>query len=126
MVTEDDVRRLALALPESAEKPMYGTPAFYVRGKWFARVREEGDLLVLPVASVEDKHELVAAEPAKFGTTPHYDGHAIVLVRFGAVDAAELGELLADAWRLRAPKKLAAAFDPTSDSTSGDGPPDRG
>ncbi|MEV0616231.1 MmcQ/YjbR family DNA-binding protein [Nonomuraea sp. NPDC050404] len=108
MVTEDDVRRLALALPEATEKPMYGTPAFYVRGKWFARVREEGDLLALPVASQEDKQELIAAEPGKFCTTPHYDRSAIVLVRFGAVDAREMGELLADAWRLRAPKRLTA------------------
>ncbi|MEV0584815.1 MmcQ/YjbR family DNA-binding protein [Nonomuraea sp. NPDC050310] len=108
MTTEDDVRRLALALPETAEKPMYGMPAFYVRGKWFARIREEGDVLAVPVAAEEDKAELVAAEPAKFFTTAHYDGHAVVLVRLPEVGAAELGELLADAWRLRAPKRLAA------------------
>ncbi|MEV1174819.1 MmcQ/YjbR family DNA-binding protein [Nonomuraea sp. NPDC049784] len=111
MVTEDDVRRLALALPETLEKTMYGTPAFYVRGKWFARVRDEGDVLVLPVGSDEEKTGLIAAEPGTFFTTSHYDGHAIVLVRFGAVDVEELGELLTDAWRLRAPKRLAAAFD---------------
>ncbi|MEV4171390.1 MmcQ/YjbR family DNA-binding protein [Nonomuraea sp. NPDC049709] len=111
MVTEDEVRRIALALPETAEKTMYGTPAFYVRNKWFARVREEGDLLVLPVASQEERDALLAAGPATFCTTPHYDGHAIVLVRFGAVDAEEMGELLADAWRLRAPRRLAAGFD---------------
>ncbi|MEW1843953.1 MmcQ/YjbR family DNA-binding protein [Nonomuraea angiospora] len=111
MVTEDDVRRLALALPETVEKTMYGTPAFYVRGKWFARVREEGDVLVLPVGSEEEKAGLIAAEPAAFFTTPHYDGSAAVLVRFGAVDAGEMGELLADAWRLRAPRRLAAGFD---------------
>ncbi|WP_433441929.1 MmcQ/YjbR family DNA-binding protein [Nonomuraea sp. CA-141351] len=111
MVTEDDVRRLALALPETLEKTMYGTPAFYVRGKWFARVRDEGDVLVLPVGSDEEKAGLIAAEPGTFFTTSHYDGHAIVLMRFGAVDVEELGELLTDAWRLRAPKRLAAAFD---------------
>ncbi|GAA4944204.1 hypothetical protein HD597_006510 [Nonomuraea thailandensis] len=110
MVTEDDVRGLALALPETSEKLMYGTPAFYVRGRWFARIKEEGDLLVLPVASLEDKQELIAAEPGTFGSTPHYDGHAVVLVRFGAVDAGELGELLTDAWRLRAPRRLAASL----------------
>jgi hypothetical protein len=111
MVTEDDVRRIALALPETGEKTMYGTPAFYVRGKWFARMGEDGDLLVLPVASEEEKAELLAAEPATFCTTPHYDGYAVVLARLGAVDAEELGELLADAWRLRAPKRLAAEYD---------------
>ncbi|MBF8193314.1 MmcQ/YjbR family DNA-binding protein [Nonomuraea sp. K274] len=110
MVTEDDVRRIALALPETTEKPMYGTPAFYVRGKWFARIREEGDVLVLPLASEEEKAELIAAQPATFFTTPHYDGYAAVLVRFGAVDDVELRELLIDAWRLRAPKRTAADF----------------
>ncbi|TMR97056.1 MmcQ/YjbR family DNA-binding protein [Nonomuraea basaltis] len=113
MVSEDDVRRIALALPETGEKTMYGTPAFYVRGKWFARMREEGDALVLPVASEEEKAGLVAAEPATFFTTPHYDGYAIVLMRLGEVDAEEMGELLVDAWRLRAPKRLAAEYDGT-------------
>ncbi|MEU4543533.1 MmcQ/YjbR family DNA-binding protein [Nonomuraea dietziae] len=111
MVTEDDVRRIALELPETAERPMHGTPAFYVRARWFARIREEGDVLVLPVASEEHKRELVAAEPGTFFTLPHYDGYAAVLVRFGAVEVEELAELLTDAWRLRAPKRVLAAFD---------------
>jgi hypothetical protein len=111
MVSEEDVRRIALALPETAEKTMYGTPAFYVRGKWFARIKEEGDALVLPLGAEEEKAALIAADPATFFTTPHYDGSASVLVRLAAVDAAELGELLADAWRLRAPKRLAAGFE---------------
>jgi hypothetical protein len=111
MVTEDDVRRIALALPETTERTMYGTAAFYVRGKWFARVKEPGDVLVVPVASLEDKGELIAAEPGTFFTTPHYDGSASVLVRFRAVDPGELAELLTDAWRLRAPRRVAAEFD---------------
>ncbi|NBE97682.1 hypothetical protein FE391_28350 [Nonomuraea sp. KC401] len=111
MVTEEDVRGLALALPATTEKTMYGTPAFYVRGKWFARMREEGDVLVLPVSAEEEKAGLIAAEPATFFATPHYDGHAIVLVRLGAVDAGELRELLTEAWRLRAPRRLAAELD---------------
>ncbi|NRQ34199.1 hypothetical protein HII36_20430 [Nonomuraea sp. NN258] len=111
MVTEDDVRRSALALPETAERLMYGTPAFYVRGRWFARIREEGDVLAVPVAGEEAKGELVAAQPQTYFTTPHYDGHAVVLARFGALDPAELTELLTDAWLLRAPGRLAAGFE---------------
>jgi hypothetical protein len=110
MVAEDDVRRIALTLPETAERPMYGTPAFYVRRSWFARIREEGDALVLPVASEEHKRELVAAQPDTFFGTAHYDGYAVVLVRLAAVEPDELTELLTDAWRLRAPKRLVAAF----------------
>lgn len=106
MISEDDVRRAALALPGTAERPMYGTPAFYVGGRWFARIREEGDVLAVPCPSEEHKRELVAAQPETFFTTPHHDGHAVVLVRLGAVDREELVELLTDAWRLRAPRRL--------------------
>jgi hypothetical protein len=111
MVTENDVRRVALALPHTTEKPSYGTPGFRVKDKLFARIREEGDVLVVWVAGEGEKHGLIAAEPEKFFTTPHYDGHPTVLVRLGAVDVDELTELLADAWRLRAPKRVAAELD---------------
>ena len=111
MTSVADVRALALALPETIEKPSYGTPGFRVRDRLFARMREEGDVLVVWCANLDEKEFLTRAEPDKFFTTPHYDGHAMVLVRLGAVDREELSELLADSWRLRAPKRLVAAFD---------------
>ena len=110
MVTENDVRAIALSLPETTEKPSYGTPGFRVKDRLFARLREEGDLLVW-VADEGEKRGLVASEPEKFFTTPHYDGHPTVLVRIEAVDEDELRELLTESWRLRAPRKLAAEFD---------------
>jgi hypothetical protein len=106
MVTEDDVRRIALSLPATTEKPSYGTPGFRVKDTLFARIREEGDVLVVWVADEGEKRGLVASEPDKFFTTPHYDGHPTVLVRFEGVDVDELKELLTESWRLRAPKKL--------------------
>ncbi|HKY68896.1 MAG TPA: MmcQ/YjbR family DNA-binding protein [Acidimicrobiales bacterium] len=118
MVTEEDVRRIALSLPATTEKPSYGQPGFRVKDKLFARIREEGDVLVLWVDSVEEKEALIAAEPATFFTTPHYDGHPLVLVRFSAVDPDELTELLTDAWYVRAPERLRADFDGTH---AGDG-----
>ncbi|MFI6596774.1 MmcQ/YjbR family DNA-binding protein [Nonomuraea sp. NPDC050536] len=111
MVTEDDVRRVALSLPETGEKSMYGTPGFYVKARWFARIRDEGDVLVVFCPTEEDKHALIAAQPATFFTEPHYDGHPTVLVRFQAIGVEELSELLTDSWRLRAPKRVLAAFD---------------
>jgi hypothetical protein len=110
-VTEGDVREAALALPETTEKPSYGTPGFRVKDKLFARLREEGDVLALWCADVSEKEAMIASEPHKFFTTPHYDGHAMVLVRFGAIDRAELKELLTESWRLRAPKKVLERFD---------------
>jgi hypothetical protein len=113
MVTEDDVRRVALSLPATTEKPSYGTPGFRVKDKLFARIREEGDVLVVWVNDLGEKEALIASEPKKFFTTPHYDGYPTVLVRFGAVGVKELTELLTESWRIRAPKGLVTAFDAT-------------
>jgi hypothetical protein len=111
VVTERDVRRVALSLPETTEKPSYGTPGFRVKDKLFARIREERDVLVVWCWDLGEKEELIASEPEKFFTTPHYDGHPTVLVRLSAVDMDELTELLTESWRIRAPKRLVAAFD---------------
>jgi hypothetical protein len=100
MATESDVRELALALPDTIEKPSYGTPGFRVRDKLFARIREEG-VLVVWCESLEEKEFLIEGDPEKFFTTPHYDGYLNVLVRLDAVDREELGELLAESCRLR-------------------------
>jgi hypothetical protein len=102
VASEADVRELALSLPATTEKPSYGTPGFRVRDRLFARIREEG-VLVLWRESEEEKEALVEAEPEKFFTTPHYDGYPNILIRLGAVDREELAELLEESWRLRAP-----------------------
>jgi hypothetical protein len=111
VVSEDDVRRAALALPATTEKPSYGTPGFRVRDRLFARIRPEGDSVVVWCADLAEKEALVESEPNKFFTTPHYDGHPSVLLRMAAVDAEELAEVLADSWRVRAPAGLVAEFD---------------
>jgi hypothetical protein len=110
MVTEDDVRELALALPATIEKPWFGTPGFRVKDKGFARLRDDGDVLVAFVADLAEKEALIAAEPAKFFTTPHYDGWPTVLVRLDVIDRDELREILTDAWLARAPARVRAAF----------------
>ena len=110
MVTFDTVRALALALPETAEGRSYGTPAFRVRGKLFARLREDGEHLVVKVDFVE-RDALIAEEPATFAVTPHYQHAPMVLVRLVTVDPDHLRELLVDAWRAVAPKRVAATYD---------------
>lgn len=116
-MTLDDVRRISMSLPEAAERPSYGSPAWRVRDRAFARLRQEhdvaedGDVLVVWVAGLDEKEALIASEPDVFFTVAHYDGHATVLVRLKAIAEDELTELLTDAWRLRAPGKLRNAFD---------------
>jgi hypothetical protein len=108
--TESDVRTIALGLPETEERPSYGTPGFRVKDRLFARIREPGVLLVW-CADEGEKDFLLRADPEKFFTTAHYDGHPSVLVRLDAVDRDDLAELLTDSWRVRAPKRLAASLD---------------
>ncbi len=110
MVSDSDVRELALALPETMELPAHGRPGFRVADRLFARLREP-DVLVLWVGGLDEKDFLLAAEPTKFFTVPHYDGHPSVLVRLAEVDREELGALLEDAWRVRAPRRIVARLD---------------
>src|SRR5690349_7380756 len=118
MATEDDVRRIALSLPETSEKPWYGTPGFRVKDKGFLRIRTEAEGgLVVFVADLSEQDALLASDPATFFTTPHYDGYPAVLVDIAAIDVDELRELITDSWRLKAPKRVLKAFD---DAQQGD------
>lgn len=125
MATSDDLRTLALALPEAHERTSYGSPAFFVRRALFARMLDgrgrtdpgDGSLDGLPdawpavairTASVAERELLIASQPRSFYATPHYDGYAMVLVRLATVDAEELRELLVEAWLARAPTRLRA------------------
>ncbi len=111
MTGEDDVRRLATALPRVTEKPSYGTPGFRVADRLFARIHQDGGLLVVWCDGLDEKDALLDSDPDVFTTTPHYDGHPMVLVRLDAVDEERLRAVLEDSWRLRAPARLRAAAD---------------
>lgn len=106
------MRRIALSLPETAEKPWFNTPGFRVKDKGFLRIRSEAEGgLVVFVSDLGEKEAMLQAEPEKFYTTPHYDGHPTVLVNLKKVKVGELRELITESWRIRAPKRLCAAFD---------------
>ncbi|HVH00833.1 MAG TPA: MmcQ/YjbR family DNA-binding protein [Miltoncostaeaceae bacterium] len=106
MVTDADVRRIALALPETAERPSYGTPGFRVKDRLFARIHQDPGVLVIWCADLIEKESLIESDPDVFFTTPHYDGYPLVLVRMETVDLDRLEALLADSWRVRAPARL--------------------
>ena len=107
----NDVVALGTRLPEVEVGTWFRTPALRVRGKSFCRLRTNPDALVVRVIDVGDAQALVAGDPAAFFSTPHYDGHPYVLVRLEAVRREQLAELLEDAWRVTAPKRLVAAYD---------------
>jgi hypothetical protein len=105
MADADAARRLAESLPEVEAGTSYGTPSWRVRGKFFARLRDDNTVLVAKVDKGE-KELLMQAEPEIFFQTPHYEGYGYVLVRLAAIEEDELAEVVEDAWRLAAPKRL--------------------
>jgi hypothetical protein len=112
VATEEDVRLIALGLPETTEKPWFDTPGFRVKDKGFLRIRSEAEGgLVVFVADLGEKEALLASEPDKFFTTPHYDGYPTVLVNLPAIDVEELTELIVESWRFKAPKRVLKAYD---------------
>jgi hypothetical protein len=106
-----DVVAAGRRLPEVEESTWFRTPCLRVRKKSFCRMKEDGETLVVRVVDLEDKEALLRSDPEVFFTTPHYDGWPYVLVRLAAVDPAQLEELIEDAWRLSAPKRVLAAYD---------------
>jgi len=107
VVRHHDVRRIALGLPGAYERESFGgRPSWRTKPRMFAWIRDDPEALVVWVESPEAKDALISGEPPKFFTTPHYDGHPIVLVRLEAVDGDEATELITESWRLRAPRPL--------------------
>jgi len=109
--TWSDVVETGLRFPEVEETTSFGTPALKVRGKMLCRLRTNPDALVLRVIDVGDAEALLKGQPDVFFSTPHYDGYPYVLVRLEVIDPIELSELIEDAWRLRAPKRVIKAHD---------------
>src|SRR6187551_2594402 len=111
MPTWDDVVAIGSRFPGVEEATSYGTPSLKVRGKFMCRLRTNPDALVVRVIDVADQQALILGDPDVFFITDHYKGWPGVLVRLDAVDPAQLAELVEDAWRTQAPKRLVAAHD---------------
>ena len=106
----DTVRTIAMGLPAATEKPCWGTPAWYVKGKIFARILEDATSVVVKV-DFDERAALVQEDPRVYAVTPHYEGYPMVIIRLGKVTKAELEERLVEAWRYSAPAKLLREFD---------------
>jgi len=111
MATWEDVVAIGTRYPEVTEGSSYGTPSLRVKDKFMCRMRTGPDALVVRVVDVGDQEALLQGNPDVFFTTPHYDGYPYVLVRLEAIDLQELTELIEDAWRIQAPKRVVKAFD---------------
>jgi len=107
----DDVVEIASRLPGVELGTSSGTPSLKVRGKFMCRLRTDPDALVLRVVDMGEREALLQGQPDVFFTTPHYDGYPAVLVRLESADPVELAELIEEAWRIRAPKRLISEYD---------------
>ncbi len=124
MASWDDVRRIALALPESSERSSRELASWRVRDKLFvwerplrrADLRALGDdaptdpILGARVEHLGAKEALLADDPDVYFTTPHFYGYSAVLVRLERIALDELAELIVEAWLTCAPKRVAKAY----------------
>jgi hypothetical protein len=124
MADQDDVRRIAMALPEVRESEDRFAFSVLNKGKekgiawvWQERVDPkkarvpQPAVLAVRVANSTEKESLLAADEEKFFTEPHYNGFPAILVRLVAIEHDELRELLVDAWRCQAPRALVKEYD---------------
>jgi len=124
VATWDDVRRIALALPETSERLSHGHPAWRVKDKGFVwdRPLRKSDLEALgegappgPILGARVEHlvakeALLADNPDVFFTTPHFDGYPAVLVQLDRISLYDLNEVIVEAWLVRAPQRLAEQY----------------
>jgi hypothetical protein len=125
VATWDDVRRIALALPKSAESESQGgIRQWRVNGKAFVWERPlrradfealedaapDSPILAAHVPDLGVKQALLESEPDVYFTTPHFDGYRAILVRLELIDVPELEELVIEAWLDQAPKLLAKEY----------------
>ncbi|HWX96546.1 MAG TPA: MmcQ/YjbR family DNA-binding protein [Solirubrobacteraceae bacterium] len=124
MASWEDVRRIALALPDTSERVSRERSQWLVKDKLFVwerplRPREiealgdgapDGPILGARVEHVGAKEALLADDPRVYFTTPHFDGFPAILVRLERIALDDLDEVVTEAWLARAPRRLAEGY----------------
>ncbi|MEN3359736.1 MAG: hypothetical protein V7637_3718 [Mycobacteriales bacterium] len=108
MITVDDVRRVALALPRTEEALVRDRVKFRVRRIVYVAISRDEQSMGFAFPR-DERAALIAAEPAKFYPPARSDErHQWVQARLAAIDRDEMYELVVDAWRMVVPKRVAA------------------
>ena len=123
MATQQDVRQIALSLPKTSESPDRFAFSVHNKGKekgfvwvWQERILPKKaripnpEVIEVGVSNLDEKEFLLAAEPSKFFTEPHYNGYPAILVRLAEVGYSELQALITNAWSCQAPPALLKQF----------------
>lgn len=110
----EHLRRVALGLPETAEQVTWEVhPTFRVRAKIFAILGEDGTTATVK-ATKEEQAALISESPDAFGVAAHVGRYGWVEVTLEQAAAGQVEELVEDAWRSVAPKRVVAQFDADS------------
>ncbi len=115
MITADELRQVVRSLPEAEEHETWGHATFRVRDKMFAAMSDDGRQASVK-ATRQEQAALIAAALETFGIPAYVGRHGWVSIQLATIDLAELRELLVEAWRQTAPKRLGAVYDSTHGS----------
>jgi hypothetical protein len=110
-VTAAELKKIALSFPEAGEKPSYGKPSFFIAKKFFTRLRQEDNSLVMIVDGMDQRDMMLELDPRTYHITDHYKDYPAVLVRMERISPEELRMMLERRWRKIAPKKLLKEID---------------
>ncbi|NUT34399.1 MAG: MmcQ/YjbR family DNA-binding protein [Hamadaea sp.] len=111
-VTYEQVRQWVLDLPGGEEVMVaeWGHPTLRVNNKMFASGAPDSPRMSVKT-SKDEQEQLLASRPEVFGFAAYVGRFGWVEVELAAVDADELHELIVEAWRRTAPKKLVKQYD---------------
>jgi len=109
VVTIDEVRILALSLPETEEVEHWGKPSFRVRNKIFAVIQLDGVSLVTKTTQ-DDRLAYTTMAPEVYRIPDSFSNLAFMNVRMDRIDSNEFRNLLTLAWSLVSPKKVVKAY----------------
>jgi len=110
VINSDDVRKAALSLPEAEERLTWGEATFRVRDKIFCTLSEASGQAGIK-ASLDEQAALVALDPQSFSVAHYVGRFGWVSVDLTFVDPDDMVDLIIEAWRKTAPKRLVATFD---------------
>jgi hypothetical protein len=110
MASGDDLRKIALSLPEAEERETWGRATFRIRDKIFVIMSDDGAGASVK-ATKDEQAALIAEDPETFHYPAYVGQHGWIGVDVDRIGADHLRELVTEAWRMTAPKRVLRAFD---------------
>lgn len=110
-MTRDEMTAIVMSFPGAEAGMSYGRPAFKLNGKFFTRLRDEDDSIVLMNVNFDEREMLVAAEPGTFHFTAHFKDYPAVLARIETLDAGSFHTFLERRFRKIARRAVVKAWE---------------